>query len=95
VGDADRFNYQSTVIRYGQGQRGKALLVSSKIQGGAQLQEASGLVGVDLVLITGTGFQGVAAAASSPPADAPTAAPPATEAQRQEAAPPPPAEPAC
>jgi LCP family protein required for cell wall assembly len=95
VGDADRFNYQSTVIRYGQGQRGKALLVSSKIQGGAQLQEASGLLGVDLVLITGTGFQGIAAAASSPPADAPTSAPPATEAQRQEAAPPPPAEPAC
>lgn len=97
VGDADSFTYRSTVIRYGQGQRDKALLVASKIKGGAQLQEASGLVGVDLVLVTGSSFEGVQAAGGAPPTDAPTSAPPpANEAPpEKEAAEPAPAEPPC
>jgi hypothetical protein len=96
VGDADGFGYRSTVIRYATGQRDKAVLLSSKLKGGAELQEASGLVGVDLVLVTGRSYDGVAAAggAAVPPASS-SPPPPAQAPDEQPADEPAPAEPPC
>jgi LCP family protein required for cell wall assembly len=73
TGDADSFRYQQTVIKYGTGQRGKALLLRAYLPAGAQLQEDNTLT-VDAVLIVGRDFQGVRA----PAASTPTTAAPAT-----------------
>ncbi len=101
VGDADNFGYRSSVIRYGTGQRDKALLVASKIKGGAELREASGLVGVDLVLITGADFDGIKAAGGAAPGPSASSAPsepapaPAAEEPTSDATAQPDLEPAC
>ena len=59
TGDADSFKYIKPVIRYAPGQRDKALLLRSYIQGGAQLRDDPSLRGGDLVLVTGSAFGGV------------------------------------
>jgi LCP family protein required for cell wall assembly len=74
TGDADSYGYDRTLIRYGTGQRDKALLLQSQLRRGAQVTEERALRGVDLVLVTGADFGGLAA---SPPAGAaPAPAPP-------------------
>ncbi len=81
TGDADTFRYRQSMIRYGRGQLPKAELLRSHLGGGAQLREDLNLVGVDLVLVTGTGFSGVRApaegAAQPPPSTAAPVPPPA------------------
>lgn len=64
TGDADKFSYQQTIIKYGTGQRDKALLLRSFLPSGAQLQEDSTLT-VDAVLVLGRDFQGVARPAAA------------------------------
>ncbi|MDX6659286.1 MAG: hypothetical protein QOJ55_108, partial [Solirubrobacteraceae bacterium] len=75
-----------TVIRYGSGQRAKAELLERYLASGAEIQEQSGLAGVDVVLVTGRDFAGVLA---TPRVAAPGAVAPATPAT------PPPAAPEC
>jgi polyisoprenyl-teichoic acid--peptidoglycan teichoic acid transferase len=85
TGDADGFTYRKSVIRYGKGQRDKADLLRGYLNAGAQLTEDRTLQGVDLVLVTGNDFAGLA----KPPAPAttsttvtpPTSLPPATGAK--------------
>lgn len=74
TGDADSFGYRITLIRYGRGQRDKALLLRSYLRGGAELQEDRTLT-VDAVLVIGRDFTAVAKPAV---AGAPTTAAPAT-----------------
>jgi hypothetical protein len=76
TGDADSFKYAQTVIKYGKGQRDKALLLQSFLPAGAQLQEDTTLT-VDAVLILGRDFAGVTKPAA-PGATATTAAPATT-----------------
>lgn len=64
TGDADSFNYATTVIRYGKGQRDKALLLRSYLKSGAELQEDRTLT-VDTVLVIGRDFTGVAKPAAA------------------------------
>lgn len=59
TGDADRFSYQRTVIRYGKGQLDKARLVQAYLRAGAVLEEDRTL-SVDVVLVVGRDFAGVA-----------------------------------
>ena len=64
TGDADSFRYITPIIKYGSGQELKAQLLQAQLTGPAQLQADPTIKGVDLVLITGTGFQGVRATVS-------------------------------
>ena len=77
IGDADRFTYTKPVVRYGRGQKVKAQLLAAYVVGGATLQEDLSLRGVDLVLITGTGYGGVRAPGTAAPS---TSTPPTTAA---------------
>ena len=73
TGDADSFGYRRTVIRYGTGQRDKALLLRSYLTAGADIKEDRTLT-TDTVLVVGRDFKSVQ---KPPPAGAATTAPPA------------------
>ena len=68
TGDADKFGYTRPVIRYGTGQRGKALVLGSMVAG-AELEEDAGIRGIDLVLVTGSKFTIAAPGAGAAAAD--------------------------
>lgn len=59
TGDADSFRYEKPVIRYHQSRRDDAELLAAYLQSGATLQEDRSLVTADIVLVTGTGYEGV------------------------------------
>ena len=90
TGDADRFDYKRTVIRYSRGQLPKAQLLQAYVDGATEMVEDGALRGGDLVLVTGAGFKGVRDAPGTAPSTTapPAKAPPTTAA-------PAPAEPAC
>lgn len=67
TGDAPSYRYERSLVRYGTGQRQKALVLQAYIEGGAQLVEDRNLVGGDLQLITGSSFSGVKAAPGAVP----------------------------
>ncbi|HVF31741.1 MAG TPA: LCP family protein [Acidimicrobiales bacterium] len=75
LGQADSFRYTDSVITYATGQLDKAKVVQSRIQGPSQLEEDPTLRSIDVVLITGGSFGGVAGAASATTAPPPTTAP--------------------
>ena len=75
AGQADSFRYDATVIRYAPGQRDKALVVQSKIQGATELKEDTSLQAIDVVVVTGGKFAGVVGVA---PKTTTTAAPATT-----------------
>ena len=78
LGQASSFRFTDTVITYGPGQRDKALVVQSKIQGGTKLEEDPTLRSIDVVVTTGGNFGGVAGAAPAPTTTAKPAAPTTT-----------------
>ncbi len=59
TGDGDGFTYGETLVRYGRGQQDKAQLLKAYLGGEARIEEDSTIHGVDLVLVTGSEFQGV------------------------------------
>lgn len=59
TGDADKFTYKKSVIRYGTGQLNKARLLQAYVSGGAELKEDPTIRGVDLALVTGGSFTGI------------------------------------
>ena len=61
TGDAHSFTYNENEIRYGAGQRDKALVLQSYVQGGAKVVQDTTIQGVDLILTSGTSFTGVRA----------------------------------
>ena len=83
TGDADSFGYRRTVIRYGTGQRDKALLLRSYLVAGADIEEDRTLT-TDAVLVVGRDYNGVrkppaagtaTTAPAAPAATTPTTAP--------------------
>jgi LCP family protein required for cell wall assembly len=60
TGQADSYRYITPVIRYGRGQRDKAMVLQAYV-GRAELREDLTLRGVDLVFVTGSDFEGVRA----------------------------------
>ncbi|MDQ1374544.1 MAG: hypothetical protein QOJ09_1882, partial [Actinomycetota bacterium] len=59
TGDAPTFKYTRSLVRYGTGQRDKALVLQAYVDGGAQIVEDRNLQGGDLQLVTGTAFVGI------------------------------------
>lgn len=59
LGDADRFDYTTTEIRYRPGAEEKAAVVQEFVQGAGELIEDSSIGSVDVLLIVGADFQGV------------------------------------
>jgi hypothetical protein len=59
TGDADKFTYKRSIVRYGTGQLNKARLLQAYVAGGADLKEDPTIRGVDLVLVTGGSFAGI------------------------------------
>jgi hypothetical protein len=59
TGDAPSFQYTRTLVRYGTGQRDKALVLQAYVDGGAQIVEDPKLQGGDLQLVTGSTFTGI------------------------------------
>jgi LCP family protein required for cell wall assembly len=59
TGDAPSFEYTRSLVRYGRGQRDKALVLQAYVDGGAQIIEDPKLVGGDLQLVTGSSFVGI------------------------------------
>jgi LCP family protein required for cell wall assembly len=58
-GEADRFTYRRTLIRYAAGQADKARLLQAYLPGGAVLQQDRTLTDTDLALVTGDDYEGV------------------------------------
>lgn len=59
TGEAERFGIARTVVRYPAGQAAAADLVARHLVAGAALEEVSGSVGADVVLVTGVDFAGI------------------------------------
>ena len=76
AGDADSFKYTFTEIRYGEGQKDKALLLQSHVQGRTKLREDATLRGTEVVLITGAEYAGIEAGTAPPAGGPPSSATP-------------------
>jgi LCP family protein required for cell wall assembly len=59
VGDADRFDYAQTVVRYLPGDEGKAEQVASHLNATPIVEETNYIVSADVVLVVGSDWQGV------------------------------------
>jgi LCP family protein required for cell wall assembly len=59
TGEAERFDFTRTVVRYTSGQGMAADLVARYLDGGVDLQEVSGAIGADVVVVTGSALTGV------------------------------------
>ena len=59
TGDADSFRYEKPVIRHHPSRKDDARLLAAYLQSGATIQEDRTLVTADIVLVTGTGYEGV------------------------------------
>ncbi|HZQ84781.1 MAG TPA: LCP family protein [Acidimicrobiales bacterium] len=92
TGDAHNFSYNDTEIRYGSGQRDKALVLQSYVQGGSKIVQDNTIQGVDLIITSGTNFGGIKA---SPTASTTTTTAPATTATTKPASKGAPAQLAC
>ena len=95
IGQADSFRYDATEIRFAPAQRDKALVVQSKIQGETVLKEDPSLKSLDVVVVTGGKFAGVAGAAPKTTAAPPTTAKGAKAPAATTTAPPQKTEPDC
>jgi LCP family protein required for cell wall assembly len=84
LGDADRFGYGNTEIRYGAGAQPKAALLARYLGGVGKLVSDSTVRGADVVLVTGGDWKGVtppagsANEAAAPASTSTTAAPTTT-----------------
>lgn len=74
TGDARTTTNPQTVVQYGKGQLPKAQLLAAYVDGRTKLVEDATLRGGDLVLITGSGFQGIREAPGASPSTTATTA---------------------
>jgi LCP family protein required for cell wall assembly len=81
-GDADSYNYSTTVIRYAPGAGAKADLLNQYVDGGAVIEQDSSLRTVDVALVLGSDYTGLVT-----PNAAGTTAPPTTAAPADDATP--------
>lgn len=72
TGDAERFDFATTVVRYVKGQEAAAAFVAAHLVAGAKLEIVEKINSADVVLVVGRDFQGVL---DEPRATAPTTAP--------------------
>jgi LCP family protein required for cell wall assembly len=62
VGDADRFDYTQTVVRYLPGNEAKAELVASYLDAPPKFEQTNYIAGADVVVVVGSDWQGVRSA---------------------------------
>ncbi len=82
-GDADSYNYTTTVIRYAPGAGAKADLLNQYVDGGAVIEQDSSLRTVDVTLVLGSDYTGLVS-----PTAIGTTVPPTTAAPADDATPP-------
>ncbi|MET0883326.1 MAG: LytR C-terminal domain-containing protein, partial [Acidimicrobiales bacterium] len=78
VGDAERFDFAQTVIRYKAGEEANAQFVASQLVAGAQLEQVADTGLADVQVITGLDFAGVKPTLVPPTTTAPPAPSPST-----------------
>lgn len=66
TGNASSFNYTKSVIQYLPGNKAKAKVLQSKVQGSTTLKQVSSLNGSSVALITGSDFSGIKTSTSTP-----------------------------
>jgi LCP family protein required for cell wall assembly len=71
-GDAERFDFAQTTLRYATGSEAAADLVRRTIDGPVVLEEVPAIDGADVILITGQDFAGVRAEPAPPDDQSPT-----------------------
>jgi LCP family protein required for cell wall assembly len=59
AGEAERFDFTETVVRYTPGGEAKADLVARYLEPGARLEQVEGPIGADVVVVTGSQYSGV------------------------------------
>jgi LCP family protein required for cell wall assembly len=74
-GDAERFDFAQTTVRYVPGQEAAADLVRRSLDGPVVLEQVPAIDGADVILITGQDFVGVRAEPAPPDDQTPTTAP--------------------
>jgi LCP family protein required for cell wall assembly len=74
TGDADRFDYQRTLIRYTDGHQAEAEYVAQQIEGDVDLEPVEEIFGADVSVVLGAEFGGIVDEAQGTP-PAPTADP--------------------
>jgi len=79
TGDAERFDFAETVVRYMPGQEATAQFVASQLEAGARLEQVPDTYAADVVVVTGFDYTGVkttlvppSTATTVPPASTPT-----------------------
>ena len=77
TGDAERFDFAETVVRYMPGQEATAQFVASQLEAGARLEPVPNTYGVDVVVVTGFDYAGIKTTLV-PPSTATTAPPAST-----------------
>lgn len=70
TGNANSFNYTKSVIQYLPGNKAKAQVLQSKVQGATMLQQVSSLSGSSVALIVGSDFSGISVPTSAPSSSA-------------------------
>lgn len=77
TGDADRFDYATTLVRYTPGHEAEARFVAQQLTGGVDLEPVEEIFGADIAVVLGQDFGGVVdQVQGSPPAPTTTAPPP-------------------
>jgi LCP family protein required for cell wall assembly len=76
TGDAERFDFAQTLVRYKAGDEASARFVASQLVAGAQLEQVADTGTADVQVITGLDYAGVKPTLVPPPASTP--APPST-----------------
>ena len=79
-GDADSYNYTTTVIRYAPGAAAKADLLNQFVDGGAVIEQDSSLRTVDVTLVLGSDYTGLVSPTAIGSTVPPTTAAPADDA---------------
>lgn len=88
-GDAERFDFAQTTVRYQAGQEAAADLVRRSVDGPVVLEQVETIDGADVVLVTGQDFVGIRAEPAPPdeqtpaPTEAPAAPVPGVEGEGQ------------
>jgi polyisoprenyl-teichoic acid--peptidoglycan teichoic acid transferase len=67
TGDAERFDFGHTVVRYAPGHEAIARFVAAQVQGGADLQEVGSTYVADVIVVTGADYAGLTPELQPPP----------------------------
>ena len=67
TGDAERFDFARTVVRYSPGNEAVAQYVAAQVEGGADVEEVGSTYIADVIVVTGAGYTGLTSELQPPP----------------------------